>query len=139
MADDPSRGGPPRSERAYKRVSIDAFVRILGADREYAFRTRNLSEGGLFLDTRVGHLYPLSVGSDVAIELHHAPPTGADTVLALRGVVVRIVEVGSPEAARYPTGFGVRLNPLSPQERSILLDVLRAAAEPGGPPDPPQG
>jgi len=111
-------------------VPIDAFVRVTGADREYAFRTRDLSEGGLFLHTRVGHLYPLSVGSDVAIELHHAAPGAGDVVLALRGVVVRVVEPSSPEAQSFPVGFGIRLNPLSPKERSILLDILRTAAEP---------
>ena len=102
----------------------------MGADREYAFRTRDLSEGGLFLHTRVGHLYPLSVGSDVAIELHHTDGKGQETVMALRGIVVRVVQVASPESDRYPAGFGVRLNPLSPKERSILLDILRGLGDP---------
>lgn len=129
--------GNARTERAYPRVAIDAFVRVVGADREYAFRTRDLSEGGLFLHTRVGHLYPLPVGADVAIELHWAGPAGPsaseqdaiDQVLTLRGVVVRIVELDSAEAAKLPAGFGVRLNPLPPRERSILLDIIRAAGE----------
>ena len=40
-------------------MAIDAFVRVLGGDREYVIRTRDLSQGGLFLYTRVGHLYPI--------------------------------------------------------------------------------
>jgi hypothetical protein len=115
--DRPGRG--QGAERAHARVAIDAFVRLVGADREYVFRTRDLSEGGLFLTTRVGHLYPLELGSDVAIELHEE-----DVVVELHGVVVRVVALGSPEAERSPPGFGVRLNPLSPKERSVLLDLI---------------
>src|SRR5256885_2242897 len=61
------RGGP---NRAFPRVAIDAFVRVLGGDREYVFRTRDLSQGGLFLYTRVGHLYPFKIGAALSVELY---------------------------------------------------------------------
>jgi hypothetical protein len=116
--------------RAHARVALDAFVRVIdashGGDRDYPFRTRDLSEGGLFLYTRVGHLYPFVVGSTLAIELHHA-----GQVLLLRGCVVRVVEPGSVEAQRYPAGFGVRLDPPHPKDEHTrsLLRALTAATE----------
>ncbi len=101
-----SQSGQPPShgEREHARVAVDAFVRVVGADRDYVFRTRDLSEGGLFLYTRVGHLYPFSIGAELVIELHDF-----DEVVSLRGVIVRIVQPASAEAADYPAGFGVRL------------------------------
>ncbi len=40
--------------RGAERVAVDAFVEVHGADgQELVFRTRDLSERGLFLYTRV--------------------------------------------------------------------------------------
>src|SRR5262249_16899117 len=41
--------------REQPRVSIDAFVKVASEDREYVFRTRDVSLTGFFLYTRVGH------------------------------------------------------------------------------------
>jgi len=95
------------------------FVRIAGADREYAFRTRDLSEGGLFLYTRVGHLYPFSLGSEVAIEVQDGTE-----VIALVGEVVRVVQPGSIEAEQYSAGFGLRLHELGGKERAALQALI---------------
>ena len=86
MADRP-RGGP---DDEFPRVAIDAFVRVLGPDqegREYVFRTRDLSPGGLFLYTRVGHLYPFRVGAALSVELYDF-----DRAVDFKAVVVRVVE-----------------------------------------------
>lgn len=120
MADRQSRGGP---DRQYPRVAIDAFVRVLGADREYVFRTRDLSQGGLFLYTRVGHLYPFKVGSPLNIELYDF-----DRAVEFKAVVVRIVEPGSAEAERFPMGFGVRLVEIDDANRLRLEELLKRAA-----------
>jgi hypothetical protein len=108
---------------------VDAFVRVLGADRDYAFRTRDLSEGGLFLYTRVGHLYPFSIGGEVSIELHDLAE-----VVVLRGVIARIVSPGSPESEHYPLGFGIRLVAGDDAETAklrALLERARASANRG--------
>jgi hypothetical protein len=112
MVPDPS-DAPPR--RAHLRVPIDVFVRVLGENKDYAFRTRDLSTGGLFLFTRVGHLYPFSVGVTVMIELHDS-----DRVIALRGEVIRVVQPGTDEAERYPAGFAVRLLPADGEDADAL-------------------
>ena len=115
----PAPTDPPRPARAHLRVPIDVFVRVVGADRDYAFRTRDLSTAGLFLYTRVGHLYPFDVGIEVAIELHDS-----DRVIALRGEVVRIVQPGTTEAEQYPSGFAVRLQEPGPDESDALTALI---------------
>src|SRR2546421_9846564 len=112
MADRSSRGGP---DRQHPRVTVDAFVRIMGGEREYVFRTRDLSMGGLFLYTRVGHLYPFYVGAALSIELYDF-----DHAVELKAMVVRIVEPGTPESERFPAGFGVKIVELDDGNRARL-------------------
>jgi hypothetical protein len=118
-----------REGRQHPRVAVDAFVRILGgaADHEYVFRTRDLSMGGLFLYTRVGHLYPFRVGSALQIELYDY-----DHAVEFRAMVARIVEPGSPEAERFPSGFGVRIVEIDDANRA-RLESLIARAQKGDP------
>jgi PilZ domain-containing protein len=116
--------GPP--DRQFPRVAIDAFVRVIGSDevgREYVFRTRDLSQGGLFLYTRVGHLYPFEVGSALRIELYDF-----DHAVDFKAVVVRVVEPGSPEAERFPMGFGIRIVEIDDGNRERLHQLLTRAA-----------
>jgi hypothetical protein len=110
-----------RNGRRYPRVPVDAFVHILGpeSDREFVFRTRDLSSGGLFLYTRVGHLYPLYVGAPLHIELYDF-----DHSVEFRAVVVRIVEPGSPEAERFPAGFGVHIVEIDDGNRARLAELI---------------
>jgi hypothetical protein len=110
-----------RDSRSYPRVTVDAFVHILGpeSDREFVFRTRDLSPGGLFLYTRVGHLYPFFVGAALHIELYDF-----DHSVEFRAVVVRIVEPGSPEADRFPAGFGVRIVEIDDGNRARLAELI---------------
>ncbi|MEP6863470.1 MAG: PilZ domain-containing protein [Deltaproteobacteria bacterium] len=92
-------------ERSAERVRVDAFVKVHGADgQELVFRTRDLSEHGLFLYTKVARAYPFRVGSTLELELYDF-----DEAVLCKVVVVRIVESGTTESASYPTGFGVRI------------------------------
>src|SRR5204863_5543951 len=108
-----------RQKRAEERVSVEAFVKVSGkvsgGDSEFVFRTRDLSPSGLFLYTRVGHIYPFKVGSTLQLELYDY-----DVFVTAKVVVVRIVEPGSAEADRYPTGFGVRIVECSDESRAHL-------------------
>jgi hypothetical protein len=114
------RGGRRREGRATGRVAVDAFVKVRGEGaREFVFRTRDLSEGGLFLYTRVGHSYPFRIGSTLDIELYDY-----DEYVTCEVVVVRVVEPGSAEADRYPTGFGVRISTMAPEQRQRLTEML---------------
>jgi hypothetical protein len=107
--------------RESPRVTVDAFVRVRGADdREYVFRTRDLSESGLFLYTRVGHAYPFRVGATLDLELFDY-----DGAVHCEVLIVRVVEPGSAESDHYPTGFGVKIVGIDPAERERLMAMLR--------------
>src|SRR5829696_5748462 len=91
-------------ERAAERVRVDAFVKVHGADgQELVFRTRDLSEHGLFLYTKVARAYPFKVGSTLQLDLYDY-----DQQVKCRVVVVRGVEQGTAEADTFPTGLGVK-------------------------------
>ena len=107
------------------RVSLDAFViaRSAAGD-EWVFRTRDLSATGLFLFTRVARAYPIKVGSSLDLEVH-------DEVASFRcsAVVARVVEPGSAEADRFPTGFGMRFVAITGDGRSALDQLCRPSRE----------
>jgi hypothetical protein len=107
-------------ERAAERVRVDAFVKVHGADgQELVFRTRDLSEHGLFLYTRVARAYPFKVGSTLALELYDY-----DQHVACKVVVVRVVEPGSAESDTFPTGFGVKIIDLAEPSRAALNEMI---------------
>jgi hypothetical protein len=117
------------TNRSVERVAVEAFVIVRG-DRgeELVFRTRDLSEHGLFLYTKVARSYPFKVGSTLHVELYDY-----DESFACKVVVVRIVEPGSGEADRYPTGFGVRIIECDAAAR-VKLDALIERARGGAAP-----
>lgn len=120
--------GPKRSA---ERVAVDAFVKLQGADgQELAFRTRDLSEHGLFLYTKVARHYPIKVGSTLLLEL-----SDFDQQVTCKVVVVRVVEHGSVESESFPTGFGVKITECSePARRALAVMIGRIKAGEGSPP-----
>jgi hypothetical protein len=107
-------------ERGAERVQVDAFVKVQGADgQELVFRTRDLSEQGLFLYTKVARVYPIKLGSTLQLELYDFDQHVTCTV-----VVVRVVETGSPESDKFPTGFGVKITQCSQDARSLLRTMI---------------
>ena len=119
-------GSPDGSgHRASPRITLDAFVKVRGeGDREYVFRTRDLSENGLFLYTRVGHAYPFRVGATLDLELFDY-----DDSIHCEVLVVRVVEPGSAESDHYPTGLGVKIVFISSAQRERLVRMLERARE----------
>ncbi len=126
MSEDTS-GSPKTGERSAPRVAVEAFVKVSGAEREFVLRTRDLSENGLFLYTKVAHIYPFRVGSSLTLELYDY-----DCALSCDVVVVRVVEPGSAEADDYPTGFGVKITNIGPEAREALRTMLDRVGEAGG-------
>jgi hypothetical protein len=118
----------PPQKRDAERVNVEAFVKVSGAgDQEFVFRTRDLSTSGLFLYTRVAHIYPFKVGSTLQLELYDY-----DEFVSCKVVVVRVVEPGSAESDRYPTGFGVRIIACDDDSRRHLGTMIERAREHGG-------
>lgn len=114
------------NQRSEPRIAVDAFVKIVGADREYVFRTRDLSKSGLFLYTRVGHLYPFKVGSTLQLELYDYNQS-----VKCRVVVVRVVKDGTTEADKYPTGFGVRIIEIDEVQKNNLAALMDRVTQDG--------
>ena len=73
--------------------------------------------------TRVGHLYPFRVGAALSIELYDF-----DHAVEFSALVVRVVEPGSPEAERFPMGFGVKIVEIDEANRARLDELLARAA-----------
>jgi hypothetical protein len=118
-----------QTNRSAERVQVEAFVIARGErGEELVFRTRDVSEHGLFLFTRVARSYPFKIGSTLHLEVYDF-----DESFPCKVVVVRIVEPGSPESDRYPTGFGVRIvdaDPDTQQKLSALIGRVRAGTAP---------
>ena len=107
-------------ERSAERVRVDAFVKVHGADgQELVFRTRDLSEHGLFLYTKVARAYPFKVGSTLELELYDY-----DEAVICKVVVVRVVTPGTTESGTYPTGFGVRIVECDAEARARLDQMI---------------
>jgi hypothetical protein len=113
-----------KETRESPRVKVDAFVKVSGADKEFVFRTRDLSKTGVFLYTRVAHIYPFKVGSTLTLELYDY-----DEFVTAKVVVVRVVEPNSAEADKYPTGFGVRIIQIDAGNKTKLERMLAAASD----------
>lgn len=92
--------------------------------REYVFRTRDLSETGLFLYTKVAHIYPFREGSSLRLEIYDY-----NEYVSCRVVVARVVAAGSTESESYPVGFGVRIVDINDAEREKLKEILSRAAD----------
>jgi hypothetical protein len=108
------------NKRGDDRVKVDAFVKVGGrGDREYVFRTRDLSSNGLFLYTRVTHIYPIQVGSELTLEVYDY-----DQAIECTVVVARVVEPTSEESEDFPTGFGVRISKISKEDSSRLQSLI---------------
>ena len=115
-----SAGEPTQNNRETTRLKVDAFVKVSGGnDREYVFRTRDLSGAGLFLYTKVTHIYPIKVGSRLTLELYDY-----DDYISCTVAVVRVVEAGSVEAENYPTGFGVKIHEIDEGNQERLQTML---------------
>ena len=116
-------GDTTQGVRDSPRVAVDAFVKVRGAgDREFVFRTRDLSESGLFLYTRVGHSYPFKVGSTLDLELYDY-----DEYVQCEVRIVRVVEPGSAESDHYPTGFGVKIVSIAPEQKERFATMIERA------------
>jgi hypothetical protein len=113
--------------RRAERVSVDAFVKVTGDGHELVFRTRDVSEHGVFLYTKVTRAYPFRVGSTLELELF-----GYDEVVRCKAVVVRVVDPGSVEADTFPTGFGVRILEAAPEARAALSALIERIKLDGG-------
>ena len=113
------------NKRRDDRVKVDAFVKVSGrGDREYVFRSRDLSSTGLFLYTKVTHIYPIQVGSELTLEVYDY-----DQAIVCTVVVARVVEPSSDESEDFPTGFGVRISNISDEDAARMQSLISRLQE----------
>lgn len=114
-------------ERSAERVRVDAFVKVHGeGGQELVFRTRDLSEQGLFLYTKVVRAYPFKVGSTLELDLYDH-----DDQVTCKCVVARVVEPGSAESADYPSGFGLRIIECDDAAKLVLKNMIERVKSQG--------
>jgi uncharacterized protein (TIGR02266 family) len=125
----PSQMGLPGGDRRKSvRLPVELHVefRHLGRPSEgYADISRNISAGGVFIDTTVG----LELGTEVALEI--APGPGVRPI-KMRAEVVRVeeepVSTGSKVTARA-RGMALRFKESDPNELNRLLTLARQMVE----------
>lgn len=117
-------GSDPPAARAHPRVPADVRIKLKLPtwDRFEAFRTRDLSRGGMFVRAK----QPLAQGTVVRLAL--TPPGGE--AVEIRAQVVRTVGEGQS------AGMGLRFLEVSEDTRR-QIEALLAAEAGGAPPSPP--
>lgn len=100
-----------RAERAGVTVRIDYAT----VDEMFSEFTRDINEGGLFIETDKPH----QPGTEVSMQFHLP---GSPEVLQTVGRVVRI----SPGAPGTPAGMGIEFDELTPDDRVKIDRIVRA-------------
>lgn len=112
---------PPRAAERFRLDSI-AIVRGSGGQ---VFRTRDLSELGVFLFSRSAPLFPLVPGHTFDLDVF-----GRTLAVRCRAVIARIAVPGGREEASHPHGFAARLL-YGDHARPRILDLVREVRRAG--------
>ena len=108
-----SEGHPDRrrSDRASLTVRIDYST----VDEMFSEFTRDINEGGLFIETDKPH----EPGTEVSMQFNLP---GSDFALKTVGRVVRV----TPSASGRPGGMGIEFDELTPDDRTKIDQIVRA-------------
>ena len=100
-----------RANRSALTVRIDYAT----VDEIFSEFTRDINEGGLFIETEKPHL----PGTEVSMQFHLP---GSDEVVETIGRVVRVSRGG----AGVPPGMGIEFDELKPDDRTKIDRIVRA-------------
>lgn len=116
-----SNSSPDGNERRRARRS-DLTVRIDYAtvDEIFSEFTRDINEGGLFIETEKPH----QPGTEVSMQFHLP---GSEEVVETVGRVVRV----SPGSPGMPPGMGIEFDELTPDDRRKIDRIVRALRSSG--------
>lgn len=119
-----------RERRRSPRWTVElavAFRHLGRPDESHEDVVRNLSEGGVFIETSVG----LPLGTPLAIEVALEDPPGRD-VVTVEGEVVRVEwQVGRTGSTEERTARGLAVAFVPGQERVVNRLLARARARAG--------
>lgn len=110
-ADDAGHEDRRRGDRARVTVRI-AYATV---DELFSEFTRDINEGGLFIETDTPH----DPGTEVTMHFHLP---GSDETLRTVGRVVRV----TPSALGQPGGMGIEFDELTPDDRAKIDQIVRA-------------
>ena len=102
--------------RKYPRIRLITKVAHIHGDRFHYFCSRDLSIGGIFLDTE--HPYPLGT----KLELELSLPDIADKIKIL-GEVVRIEPPEARQEGKSP-GMGIQFYDMDNDTKAMLADFI---------------
>lgn len=101
--------------RRAKRSSLTVRIDYATVDEIFSEFTRDINEGGLFIETEKPHL----PGTEVSMQFHLP---GSDEVVETVGRVVRVSGGGSGAAP----GMGIEFDELHPEDRKKIDRIVRA-------------
>ncbi len=106
---------PEIDRRRTSRAAVTVRIDYSTVDEMFSEFTRDINEGGLFIETEKPH----EPGTEVAMQFHLP---GTDEVLQTLGRVVRV----SPGAPGVTPGMGIEFDELSPEDRRRIDQIVRA-------------
>ena len=101
--------------RRAKRSALTVRIDYATVDEIFSEFTRDINEGGLFIETEKPHL----PGTEVSMQFHLP---GSDEVVETTGRVVRVSAGGSGAAP----GTGIEFDELHPEDRKKIDEIVRA-------------
>jgi uncharacterized protein (TIGR02266 family) len=115
----PDSGGDDR--RRAGRAGVTVRIDYATVDEMFSEFTRDINEGGLFIETEKPH----RPGTEVSMQFHLP---GSQEVLQTIGRVVRVSNGG----VGMPAGMGIEFDELTPDDRIKIDHIVRALRADGG-------
>ncbi|MAG31426.1 MAG: hypothetical protein CL908_11130 [Deltaproteobacteria bacterium] len=110
-----SEGADAEERRRANRARVTVRIDYATVDEMFSEFTRDINEGGLFIETEKPH----QAGTEVSMQFHLP---GSREVLQTVGRVVRV----SNGAVGLPAGMGIEFDELTPDDRGKIDRIVRA-------------
>jgi uncharacterized protein (TIGR02266 family) len=110
-----------RERRRAGRSALTVRIDYATVDEIFSEFTRDINEGGLFIETEKPHL----PGTEVSMQFHLP---GTDEVVETIGRVVRVSRGGTGA----PPGMGIEFDELNPDDRKRIDRIVRSLRAKGG-------
>ncbi|MCA9501465.1 MAG: TIGR02266 family protein [Spirochaetaceae bacterium] len=107
--------------RRFGRTRVTVRIDYATVDEMFSEFTRDINEGGLFIETEKPH----QPGTEVAMQFHLP---GSGDALHTLGRVVRV----SHGSRGKPAGMGIEFDELTPEDRTKIDRIVRALRSDGG-------
>jgi uncharacterized protein (TIGR02266 family) len=105
-----------QERRKYFRIKLIIKVKTIREERFHYFYSRDLSIGGIFLETDTP--YPTGTNLDLEVPL----PEVADKI-KITGTVVRVVPLEDRQKGDIP-GMGLHFSKIDPDDKAMLADFI---------------